>query len=298
MINCAEETSESWLVGILNRVVRCPHRNHGRPITPRGGGQSYAVCLDCGKRFAYNLSAMRVETSVSGSSLDRHLSEREEEIPDIPEPGLIPSAPARRETMWNDSLWRRRDVGTAVVLCLGAMTLAFAFFYSGNRSSGAKHLAAAEQARPPLPVDSAKSSPGLSVQHSRTEIEEAPESAAIATPTIPTQPEPITEQKKVESDSASAPTTTPPSNRVLRLEGKGSVIVLGRKAVAAVELAQHPEMLRKLIRRGALFTVPRGTPIKLVQGNWLKNRAVVKVRLMAGSKAGQEGWAQSWQISP
>ena len=107
----------------------------------------------------------------------------------------------------------------------------------------------------------------------------------------------MSEQKAIEPDSTSAP-AAPRSNRLLRLEGKGSVIVLARKAGAALELAQHPERLRKLIRRGALLTVPRGTPIKLVQGNRLGNMPVIKVRLMAGSMVGREGWAQASQISP
>ena len=323
MINGVVGESESWLLGILNRVVRCSHRNHGRPITPRGGGQSYAVCLDCGTRFAYDLNAMRVETSVS----DRHASEREserekEEILDIPEPGPIPGAPARRETMWNDSIWRRRDVGTVVVLCLGAITLAGAFFYSSNRPPVVKHPPAAVQARPPLPAgsvalstaeqarpalaaDSVAPSSGLPTQESGAEMAPTPESAAIASPTVPSESEPITEpdrshastaQKTIESDSTSGP-TTPRSNRLFRLESKGPVVVLARRAGAALELAQHPERLRKLIRRGALFTVPRGTPIKLVEGK-LGNTFVIKVKLMAGPLVGREAWAQKPQISP
>jgi hypothetical protein len=253
---------------------------------------------------------MRVETSVSGSSLDRHASEREserekEEILDIPELGPIPGAPARRETMWNDSIWRRRDVGTVVVLCLGAITLAGAFFYSSNRPAVVKHPTAAVQAQPPLPADSVEPSSGLPIPESSTEMAPAPESAAIASPTAPSESEPITEpdrshagtaQKTIESDSTSAP-ATPRSNRLLRLEGKGPVVVLARKAGAALELAQHPERLRKLIRRGALFTVPRGTPIKLVEGK-LGNTFVIKVKLMAGPLVGREAWAQKSQISP
>jgi hypothetical protein len=290
MINGVGAESESWLLGILNRVVRCSHRHHSRPITPRGGGQSYAVCLDCGTRFAYDLNAMRVETSVPGSSLD------EENIPDIPEDERKPCAPSRHETMRYDSRWRRRDIGTVVVLCLGAMSLVGAFLYSPNRPAATKRFTSAEQARPSLPADSVKSSPGLPVQESGTEMALAPQPDTLAAPTVSTKPEPITEPKPIESDSTSAP-PPPRANRVLRLEGKGSVIVLGRKAVVALELAQHPERLRKLIRRGALFTVPPGTPIKLVQGNRLGNRLVIKVRIMEGSRVGQEGWAQTSQVS-
>ena len=38
---------------ILNRVFRCPHRHLGLPITLRG--ESFAACLDCGARVAYDL---------------------------------------------------------------------------------------------------------------------------------------------------------------------------------------------------------------------------------------------------
>ena len=291
MINGVAGERESWLLGILNRVVRCSHRHHGRPVTPRGGGQSYAVCLDCGTRFAYDLNAMRVETSVPGSCLD------EEKIFEVPQHKLIPSASARRRTMRNDSRWRRRDFGTVVILCLGVMSLAIAFFYSPNRPAGAKQLTTAVTARPSLPTHSMESSPSFPVQESGTEMAPAPRSARLASPTVATESEPITDQKTIESDSTSAP-AIPGSNRVLRLEGKGAVIILGRKAAVALELAQHPERLRKLIRRGSLFTVPRGTPIKVVQGNRLGNRVVIKVQLMAGSRVGQEGWVQTSQISP
>jgi hypothetical protein len=319
MINGVAGESESWLLGLVNRVVRCSHRNHGRPVTPRGGGQSYAVCLDCGARFPYDLKAMRVEPSVSGHSVDRPApelsTEREkEEILDIPELGFLPRTPTRRETLWNESRWRRRDVGTVIVLCLGAVTLAGAFFYSGNRPTGARHVTATKHVRPPLPADSVEpspaeparpalparsveSSPSLPAQESGTELAAAPESAAMASPMVPTEPEPVTEQKTIKSDSTPPP-VPPPPNRQLRLEGKGSVIVLARKAGAALELAQHPGRLRKLIRRGALFTVPSGTPIKLVQGNSSGNPSVIKVRLMAGSMTGKEGWTLKSQISP
>ena len=74
--------------------------------------------------------------------------------------------------------------------------------------------------------------------------------------------------------------------------------MLGREAVAALELSQHPERLSKLIQNGSLFTVARGTAIKVVQGNRLGNRLVIKVLIMNGSKAGQEGWAPTRPVSP
>ena len=121
----------------------------------------------------------------------------------------------------------------------------------------------------------------------------APQSAPFATPTVSTEPKPIMEQNTIESHSTSA-TAIQRSNQVLRLEGKGSVIVLGREAGAALELSQHPEMLRTLIRRGSLFTVPRGTAIKLLQ----RNKFVIKVLIIEGSMVGREGWTQTSQVSP
>ena len=40
---------------ILNRVFRCSHRHLGLPITLRG--ESFAACLDCGARVAYDLQS-------------------------------------------------------------------------------------------------------------------------------------------------------------------------------------------------------------------------------------------------
>jgi hypothetical protein len=69
--------------------------------------------------------------------------------------------------------------------------------------------------------------------------------------------------------------------------------MLGRDAKAALELSQHPKKLSRLIQSGSLFTVPRGTAIKPLQGN----RSVIKVVIMEGSMVGQEGWAQVSQVS-
>jgi hypothetical protein len=48
------------LQGILNMVFRCGHRHLTRPITPRGGGQAYVACLDCGRQLQYDLETMRI----------------------------------------------------------------------------------------------------------------------------------------------------------------------------------------------------------------------------------------------
>lgn len=50
---------------LLNLLFRCAHRHLTRPITPvsKAGvphGETYVVCLDCAKQFAYDLKEMRI----------------------------------------------------------------------------------------------------------------------------------------------------------------------------------------------------------------------------------------------
>lgn len=50
---------------LLNLLFRCGHRRLTRPVTPvsKAGvphGETYVVCLDCGKQFAYDLTEMRI----------------------------------------------------------------------------------------------------------------------------------------------------------------------------------------------------------------------------------------------
>jgi DNA-directed RNA polymerase subunit RPC12/RpoP len=57
---------------VLNLLFRCSHRRLTRPVTPvsRSGvadGQTYVVCLDCGKQFAYDLQQMRIEGPLESS---------------------------------------------------------------------------------------------------------------------------------------------------------------------------------------------------------------------------------------
>ena len=56
---------------LLNLLFRCAHLRLTRPFSPvsvRGAsqGETYVVCLDCGKQFAYDLDEMRV-----GKPIDR-----------------------------------------------------------------------------------------------------------------------------------------------------------------------------------------------------------------------------------
>ena len=57
---------------VLILLFRCSHRRLTRPVTPvsRSGvpqGQTYVVCLDCGKQFAYDLQDMRIGKPIEGS---------------------------------------------------------------------------------------------------------------------------------------------------------------------------------------------------------------------------------------
>jgi DNA-directed RNA polymerase subunit RPC12/RpoP len=57
---------------ILNLMFRCSHRRLTRPVTPvsKSGvphGETYVVCLDCGKQFAYDLKEMRVGKPIEES---------------------------------------------------------------------------------------------------------------------------------------------------------------------------------------------------------------------------------------
>ena len=57
---------------VLNLLFRCPHKRITRPITPvsKAGvphGDTYVVCLDCGRQFRYDLEKMRVDKPVRSS---------------------------------------------------------------------------------------------------------------------------------------------------------------------------------------------------------------------------------------
>jgi len=57
---------------LLNLVFRCGHRRLTRPLTPVSQkgmphGETYVVCLDCGKQFEYDLKEMRVGKTIDHS---------------------------------------------------------------------------------------------------------------------------------------------------------------------------------------------------------------------------------------
>jgi len=58
---------------VLNLLFRCPHKHLTRPVTPitRDGkphGDTYVVCLACGKQFLYDLQEMRIGKPLPSSA--------------------------------------------------------------------------------------------------------------------------------------------------------------------------------------------------------------------------------------
>src|SRR5262252_5688278 len=57
---------------LLNLLLRCPHKRITRPVTPVGKagqphGETYVVCLDCGKQFAYDARNMKIGKPLANS---------------------------------------------------------------------------------------------------------------------------------------------------------------------------------------------------------------------------------------
>jgi hypothetical protein len=60
---------------VLNLLFRCPHRRLTRPLSAIAKSgvpqkQTYVVCLDCGKQFAYDIQKMKIGKAIDPS--DEH----------------------------------------------------------------------------------------------------------------------------------------------------------------------------------------------------------------------------------
>lgn len=89
---------------ILNLLFRCAHQRLTRPFSPVSlhgvtQGETYVVCLDCGKQFDYDLKEMRV-----GRPIDR--SNDASVLP--------PNTPDPREKKLKYALWAAVPVAVAV----------------------------------------------------------------------------------------------------------------------------------------------------------------------------------------
>jgi len=70
---------------VANLLFRCPHRRLTRPITPVSkpgvpSGETYVVCLECGKQFYYDWEQMRLGGPVARGEATGVLP------PDLPKP--------------------------------------------------------------------------------------------------------------------------------------------------------------------------------------------------------------------
>ena len=70
---------------LLNLLFRCPHHRLTRPVTPvsrigQPHGETYVVCLDCGKQFAYDVNEMKIGKPLAHSADSGVL------YPDMPPP--------------------------------------------------------------------------------------------------------------------------------------------------------------------------------------------------------------------
>jgi DNA-directed RNA polymerase subunit RPC12/RpoP len=61
---------------IFEKLLVCSHRRLTRPITPlskpgQPAGETYVVCLDCGRQFAYDWDRMRIGKEIERSPESR-----------------------------------------------------------------------------------------------------------------------------------------------------------------------------------------------------------------------------------
>ncbi len=66
------------LAALVPRWYGCSHRRKAFPMTPRGPAQSetYVACLEGGRRFAYDWTAMRITGVVSAPAAANRESQR------------------------------------------------------------------------------------------------------------------------------------------------------------------------------------------------------------------------------
>ena len=79
----AHSIGAAMIDSLFDLMFRCAHRQPSRPMAQvrkdADKGQSFTVCLDCGARFAYDMSTMRqgkriLETGKPGSGKPHELS--------------------------------------------------------------------------------------------------------------------------------------------------------------------------------------------------------------------------------
>lgn len=176
-------------------------------------------------------------------------------IPVIKQPGTNSNFKPIHSTLRK---WTREGLW----LGLGLVAAGFGggIFYSGQRHALPQTLTSKTPA-PPFP-----------------KLEESSIVAAVPTAAGP-MPPPLAEPHRI----------TPAA----RLESDARFIVLAYEAADALAVAQHPTKLPDLVQNGSLFSVSRGTPVRVVE----KRQGVTRVVITGGSMAGQEGWVSAARVA-
>lgn len=229
---------------ILNRVFQCSHRHLGRPMTLNG--ESFAQCLDCGRRVAYDLREFRTGTSSMSKTASHKISGSPKDV--------IATAPANPRPV---SVKRTAACGWVLAI---SFTAAGLFFLVHRPHTGRQYVTSKRAVHRMRAADSPATGP-------------RPTAAPVR-------------------NTAAPMPLIPGSDSVAHLEGDGRVAVLARDVASGLEVSHHPGRLEELIRNGSLFTVPPGTAVRVRN----RKKTVVRVSIVSGPMAGQQGWAQASQL--
>ena len=285
---------------ILDRVFRCSHRHQALPITLKG--ETFRICLDCGSHVPYSLKAWQPEKPVK-----EPVSKAAPPVPKPPEPVLKAAEPVAKpaQTVTKSTppgakpkepvtkskapvnqapvppkpsapkpslLPVRRTLGawTREGIWLGLLAIGFAggIYYSNQRQ--------------PPPADRV-----VTVPQPPPQTETAPVPAPVPTLSSALATTPAAVVNTPPAPAVRRPSPTP------RLQGERGFVLLAREPAAALELSKHPGSLGPLISGGGLFTVPRGTAVRVVG----RRESVVQVVILEGPVKGDEGWVAAARLS-
>jgi lysophospholipase L1-like esterase len=104
--------------------------------------------------------------------------------------------------------------------------------------------------------------------------------------------EPVTPKPALEASTDTAGPDPSETQTLVRLRGKGPMIVLAQERFVAELLLEHPENFSQLVQSGLLFTVLNDTlaDVAEIQGSW------TKVVIAEGQMRGRSGWIAGRQV--
>ena len=170
-----------------------------------------------------------------------------------------PSASWARSTL---SAWSREGIW------LGLLAIGFA---GGIYYSNQQHPAPANRVNPQPPPKTAP--------------------APVPPPVPILSPAPAATQTAVADTRPALAVRRP--NQTPHLQGERGFVLLAREPADALKLSKHPGSLGSLISTGGLFTVPRGTAVRVVS----RQESVVQVVILEGPIKGDEGWVAAARLS-